>query len=149
MDKKEQIIDNIIEELSEEKSPDLSRVMSDNELLSIVDLVLLLKKEKGFDISFKANLESTLARELNNNKAKSSTSYRKIAFGIVSAILIFFGFSSRVYAPLKMSSVKYLEENIDTVMIKAYNYHTLNSESFLYNYDIAGFWFTRFIHSLQ
>lgn len=145
MAKKEEIIDGIIEDLFKEKSPDVS--MCDNEeLLSIVDLVLLLKKGEKFDASFKSNLEVELLNDFNEIKSKNVVSYGKSFWSALSRIIAFFSLSNSL--PLDPSH-KSFEEHIDSSLIKAYAMHTLNLESLLYNYSSVGYWLPKLISTLQ
>ncbi|MGC8721097.1 MAG: hypothetical protein ACP5SB_00755 [Caldisericaceae bacterium] len=145
MQKDEDSINLIISDLFDEKSPDLSSCDS-REMLSLFDIVLLLKEDEQFDPLFKKSLEIQLEKTLRDGKEKSKDSYYRLFWKSILQVLGFIGINGNSE---KAEHVGIFEDGIDASFIKAYSLHALNLDTLLYNYSSVGYWFPKSTFALQ
>jgi hypothetical protein len=145
MGKDEETVDVIIEDLFNEQSPDISKCDS-RELLSLFDVILLLKKDEQFDPSFKINLETKLEKSLKKGTNKDIIPYNKFFWKSILQVFAILGITKGLRT--NQDSISF-DSNIDPAFIKAYAVRALNFDSLLYNYSSVGYWFPKFISALQ
>lgn len=87
MNKDEEILNRIIESILNDTTPDFKEVKGNEELVSIIDAILLLKEEHPYERIFEQSLEKILKEDFAK---KSENLYLKIiknSFSIISVIL--------------------------------------------------------------
>ncbi len=115
-------LEEFIEKILSEKTPDYSDMGEDEELLKTAEVALLLKQD-NFDIqeSFKERLFNKLkgeVKKLSANKEALSKKRKSFAFGTLSFVTVFsllmmmFHPVGMVYAPMKLGKSAKAKEEI-------------------------------------
>jgi len=131
MNSKEEVLNEIITDCMSEKTPDLIRIKGDKELVSLFDVMLILKNQNPPEKEFQYSLEEKLFEKYFSKKKSFNLNF-KMAFNCIAILLMIFGFSSSNYYVKESSSlISYKNDfsSYETYFIK----NNLHYESFLYN----------------
>lgn len=91
MDDEEEVLEKIIDNIIKERIPDLSSISGNVDLVSLIEVVFLMKRDVPFEESFKMELQKKLINEFfKEEKAKNTKfSFLKDMF---SSLLLILGF---------------------------------------------------------
>lgn len=125
MKKNEEILNQIVESVLSESAPNFEDVKGNEELVSIIDTILLLKEERPFEMIFEESLEKIIKESYVK---KSKNLYLKIIKNTFSVVSVILGFTGDSHINEQFSYETLLKNT------SSYNLHYCN-----FKYNSVGF----------
>ncbi len=91
MDDKEEVLEKIINNILKERIPDLSSISGNVDLVSLVEVVFLMKRDVPFEENFKLELQKKLINEFFKDEKARSTKFSFLK-DLFSSLLLILGF---------------------------------------------------------